>query len=201
MTIKFKILESYSKLKSNILKELEKLSSKIFRTKANRVSDYLKAKIYEEIYNCPEMESLRSDVLRADFGLNFDPTNSIAEAVASSVNIQILENGYNIDIQPITYFNLLSLPDSIIITENGDKLPWLDWLISYGDSVIIYNYEVMYKDGLGRSNMGVMVKSPGFFKVNPQYSGTSIDNFITRAISSPFFVSSVEYDISRILSR
>jgi hypothetical protein len=203
MSIRFKVLESFNKIKGNITKELADLSSRLFRSKSSKVSDYLRATVYEAVYNCTEMESVRSGQLKADFGLNFDPTAEIAGAVSSAVEIAVVNQnsatGYSINIQPLTYLNLLEIPSAVLITEKGDNLPWLEWLTTYGDSVIIYNYNVRYESGIGRSNMGIMVKSPSFFRVDGAYSGTYDDNFVTRAITSPLFVASIQDGISRIL--
>jgi|694.fasta_scaffold78890_7 hypothetical protein len=208
MTIRFRIKETFTKIKKNISSEITKLSSKLFQTNKNKVSGYLRTYIYEAVYNCPEMESVRDGILKADFGLNFDPTGDIANSVAQSVNIDVdtrnragnIVGGYNINVQPITYLNLLNLPTSIIITEKDEELPWLDWLLNYGDAAVVYNYRVLYKNNVGRSEMAIMVPSSRFFRVNEQFSGTMDNNFITRAISDPSFINNVRLSIDRALN-
>jgi len=207
MTIKFKVLESFKRIKNNITKQVADIANKFIKSNLPNVSQYIYNSVYTAIYNCPEMESVRTGILKADFGLDFDPTDAIADSIARSISVTIrksdinkgLVSGYLINIQPLTYLNLLSLPESVVITEKGERLPWLEWLTLYGDSIIIYDYGVFYKNNVGRSEMGIMVKSNRFFRVNPEYSGDGADNFITRSIGNPDFVTGLELGINNLL--
>lgn len=207
MTIKFRVLESFKKLKNNITKQVIDVANKFTKSNLPTVGQYVYNSIYSAIYNCPEMESVRTGILKADFGLDFDPTDAIADSIARSISVTIrksdinkgLVSGYLINVQPLSYLNLLSLPESVVITEKDERLPWLEWLTLYGDSVIIYDYGVKYKNNAGRSKMGIMIQSSRFFKVNEQYSGVASDNFITRAIGNPEFTSGLQSGITNLL--
>ena len=91
-----------------------------------------------------------------------------------------------INIQPSTYSNLLSLPVAQQALEIEARIPWLEWLLTAGDSIIIAHYGVEYGAGLGRSGGAHMVglkDAPfGPYKVNSAFSGNLNDNFITRSI-------------------
>lgn len=147
--------------------------------------------IFRAVYTSPEMESVRSGTLRFDFGLEQDITFDISSAVSRSISITFSNFKYQnhailgnaqVGVQPLDYFNLLEIPNSVIITELGVELPWLEWLLMYGDQVIIANYGVKYTDG-GRSGGAIMTSMNRPFRVDPEYSGTSSDNFISRALS------------------
>jgi hypothetical protein len=153
-----------------------------------RLRSVIKPIIVDAVYDSPEMISIRSGILRADFGLDFDPSMVIAWTVADSmrVNYSYPTNAvfsFSLSIQLGSYENLLSQSYSVVVTENGESLPWLQWLLLYGDKVINYDFGVFYNKGSGRSELGIMLPGQGLFSVNPMYSGTQRDNFITRAIS------------------
>ena len=66
--------------------------------------------------------------------------------------------------------------------ESGGSIPWLKWLLTAGDAIIIGDFGVDYEVGTGRTGGATMKKSEKPFKVNPLYSGDEVDNFVTRAI-------------------
>ena len=186
-----RIKESVEELMATIKNLLSDQATKRARKNQPRVRSLVKYELYNAIYECPEMESLRSGKLKYDFGLDSDPTMQIAEAVSGAFRMSYPKNagsefGFNIEIQPLSYLNVLDLPGSVQITEKGQELPWLDWLLTYGSTVmIIDNYGVKYGDH-GRSGGAVMIEGYNYgrgFMVDPQFAGTYADNFITRAIS------------------
>ena len=144
----------------------------------------------------PEIISLNSDgvngSLNAQFGLRpgqsaiviADIINAISESIfvhitpVSPVN---LSGGISFSIQPTDFKNLISLSSGIVATEKLQQLHWLDWLLTEGDRVIIAGYEYVPSDG-GRSGGGTM-KLGRSFRVEPSFSGTVDDNFVTRAFA------------------
>ena len=62
------------------------------------------------------------------------------------------------------------------------NIPWLDWLLTKGDQILISGFEFQPGSNLGRSRAGRMVESPmGNWRISPEFAGTKSDNFITRA--------------------
>ena len=98
--------------------------------------------------------------------------------------------------QPNDYSNLLSLSASKQIIEGG-AIPWLNWLLTLGDSIIIANFGVEYGP-FGRSGMARMTEKQRPFKVDSAYSGNITDNFITRSIQMN--KSSIEEAIVKVLT-
>lgn len=179
----------FSGFYNKVVGSLKNAGKTIFNKKRAQLINAIKPVVFDAIYDCPEMESIRSGKLRADFGLNFDPTKEIALAVSESVDLYYAFPlnaifNFRLNVQPISNDNLLSLPSSIVITEDGAEIPWLEWLLTYGDKAIIADFGVFYKDGVGRSEQAIMVKNIGPFTVDPRYSGVSGNNFITRALNS-----------------
>ena len=93
-----------------------------------------------------------------------------------------ISGGVSLYIQPRTYSNLLSLSSAYQVIEDGGSLPWLSWLLLEGDQILIANYGVKYKAGTGRSGRATMQKNATPFRVDPEYSGTIDNNFITKAL-------------------
>ncbi len=69
-----------------------------------------------------------------------------------------------------------------VITEKGESLDWISWLLTRGDDVVVADYHVV-PGNHGRSGDAVM-KQGDFFRVRPEYSGTIEDNAITRALKN-----------------
>jgi hypothetical protein len=178
-------------LKKDMMQAYVKDVNKLINKKLPKVKFTLADIIFNSVYFSPELDSVRGGTLKYDFGLSYDPTFEISSAVSRSIDVSFSTFKYRnnaiygnaqIGIQPIDYFNLLEIPGSVTITEKGVELPWLDWLLMYGDSIIIVNYGVKYTEG-GRSGGAIMTTENRPFRVDPKYSGTDSDNFITRALN------------------
>jgi predicted ribosome-associated RNA-binding protein Tma20 len=139
----------------------------------------------------PEILSLQSGSLKYDFGLNFDPTQEIIYAVANSTyvyfknfrfNKNSVTNVLSVYIQPEDFRNLLNSGSAQVITSDGVVIPWLYWLLTAGDAVVVTQYHVDYGSYNASRSGGAIMKPGGVFKVDSEFSGTVDDNFITRAI-------------------
>jgi len=193
--LSIKILESDKAIVSAINKALAKMLSGEMNKRASAVNSAIRPIIIKALSSSPEILSLGSGVLRFDFGLTGDPGPQIVDAIASTLRVKIdrpvgtnsgVKGGLRVELQPTDYANLLSLPVAMQTLEIEARIPWLEWLLTAGDTILIVNYGVQYGAGLGRSggaNMVSLKKAPiGPFKVNSAFSGTINDNFITRAV-------------------
>lgn len=87
--------------------------------------------------------------------------------------------------------------DAIFVTEKGDSLNWLRWLLIEGDKVIVRDYEIGI--GRGRTGYNIMIQNVSSqWRVPPQYAGTTTNNFITRSIRT--IHSDFERDLKRELN-
>lgn len=189
--LKIKLLDSNQKIEKSILAASEKEIKNIFRNAKPKVESAIKQLIVEALTICPEIASLKSGQLKYDFGLVVDPSEDIIYAVANSAHVifkdfrfnkKEVKNIFSVYIQSSDFNNLLSLAVANVITERGEVLPWMEWLLTAGDAIVILDYSVEY--GLNtssRTGNAIMVPG-GFFRVDPKYSGTTEDNFITRAL-------------------
>tara|TARA_B100001939_G_scaffold340069_1_gene347651 strand:- start:216 stop:836 length:621 start_codon:yes stop_codon:yes gene_type:complete len=189
-----RIVESNAKLRALMNKLLAKEGDKALKNASRRIKRRVQSVVLSAISTCDEIQELSNaqGVLRLDFGLDDDPTFAIIDAVVDSVFVQVkkitssgntFRGGLTIGIQPEGYANILSLPEGHQTLKDGGSLPWLSWLITRGDAIIIENYGVEYGSGFGRTGGAKMSKNKAPFRVNPQYAGDLQSNFITRALA------------------
>lgn len=186
-----KITTSNARFRALINKALAKEGEKALKGAASNIRKQVKEVVRRAIATCPEMRELSSGTLKFDFGLTEDPSAAIANSVANSTRVSVskitstggsFRGGVKITVQPSTFSNLLSLPVAQQAIESGGSIPWLKWLLTAGDAIIIGDFGVDYEVGTGRTGGATMKKSEKPFKVNPLYSGDEVDNFVTRAI-------------------
>ena len=186
-----KIVTSNARMRALINKALAKEGEKLLKKASSNIRGKVKEVVRRAIATCPEMRELSSGTLKFDFGLTEDPSSAIANSVANSTRVSVskitsrggsFRGGVKITVQPSTFSNLLSLSVAEQAIEMGGSIPWLRWLLTAGDAIIIGDFGVDYETGTGRSGGATMSKSEKPFKINPLYSGDEQDNFVTRAL-------------------
>jgi len=190
---KIKIVDSVQKIENNILRAFETDFKQSLRAAVPRIQSNVVELVKDKLRVCPEIISIRSGVLKFDFGIGDDVTEPLIAAIADSVyvyfrNIRINKKATNailsIYIQRSDFVNIIQNAYGVTITEKGENIPWLEWLLLGGDAVLLVGYRVSY--GLydeSRSGGAIMVPG-GFYKIPSEYSGTPADNFITRALEN-----------------
>ena len=174
---------------------INKALAKEGETFLKKASSNIRPKVMEVVRRaiavCPEIQELSGGSLKYDFGLTEDPSSAIINSVANSTRVSVskitsrggsFKGGVKIYVQPSTFSNLLLLSAGQQAIETGGSIPWLSWMLTSGDSVIIADFGVEYEAGTGRSGGATMDQSKKPFKVNPLYSGDESNNFITRAL-------------------
>jgi len=143
--------------------------------------------IQTALLTSPEISSLSTGgILAAEFGLTFNPTSQLVSAIVSSIDIKVEKathrslGGFSLLMQPSNFANLFSLSVAEQQIEDG-SIPWLQWLLTQGDTIIIANFGVEFGNH-GRTGEARMSKNFAPYKVNSAFSGTVDDNFITRAV-------------------
>jgi len=185
-----KIVESNRVISLEINKGLAKIFNKRIPRQARAIESQIKPLISSALSSSAEIQSLSSGELRIDFGLTQDPSAEIVSVITNCLSFKVpkavatassIRGGVLITLQPSGYDNLFSLSVATQITERGEVLPWLEWLLTLGQQVIIADFGVEYGP-TGRTGGGSMSQTAAPFKVNSKYAGTSDSNFITRTI-------------------
>lgn len=177
----------FQSIDKKILQALQQEAKAVIQKNYGKLRNAIKPIIIDSIYDCPEMESVRSGKLKYDFGIETDPTLIIAWSVADSMRLSYSYSpsyvfNFQITVQPINDNTLLSLPQSFVKLGDGGEIPWLEWLLKKGSKIIILDFGVLYKQA-GRTGGAIMVENISPFMVDPNYAGTDDDNFISRALS------------------
>lgn len=110
----------------------------------------------------------------------------LSSLILKHVKVRASGSGFDggIEIHAIksTFTEVLSSQLGTVYLKNG-ALPWLEWLLTEGDTIVIVGYDVAYGNfPNSRSGNAIMIKSATGFRVPPAHSGTIDDNWITRAI-------------------
>ena len=187
------ILETDDQIQRKILKAIAEETNKKISKNRNYVVNKLKGYVRSWLEMQPEINDLRQDGvgLNAQLGLQAGTgsfvASTIVDASVRSIETKVtkvnrnLKGGFVFNFQPKNLINLLSLPEARIITEKGVTLDWLKWLLTMGDTPIIFGYDFLPTPGQGRSGGGTMVGG-GMWRIQPKYSGTISNNFITRSL-------------------
>jgi len=191
MSISLKLIDSVAHIEKKMLRAIVGEANKGFLKSILKAKEPIKVIIRSALESSPEISSLNGGTLRADFGIPVgkDVTTPIVTSIAESITFTTqkfslrgnsISGGVTIGIQPDSFVNLLGLGNTEL--EKGGSIPWLQWLLTSGDSIIIADFGVDY--GLkGRSGMASMTVKRRPFKVDSSFSGTATDNFITRALT------------------
>lgn len=210
MSINLSIKNGNKDLSQQLVKHLALEIRDYFENVFNKIKSKLSSIIIEAIKNSPEYQSLLNGKLKAEFGLP-DSDNRINSILNFWENTSFefsnvmatgnkLKGKFSLNMIQSDFADVLSLSESIFTTEKGTDLNWLEWLLLFGDKVIIKDYEVeLGSNPRSRTGLAVMKKTlRGKWRVPPEYSGTINNNWITRSIDS--VSSEIENLINRSLS-
>lgn len=206
MSISIKLVDPLNKIEKDINNSIVQVINTIILKKTETITKSVKSIIPQWLKDQPEIQSLLSrnvGSLVGQFGIKNpqDAVGAIINSVVGATEVKFVKyrsnfkGGLELNFQPASFSNLLSLPEGHTVYEDGD-LHWLKWLLKLGDTAIVTNFQYNPVTGLGRSGLGNMIPG-GFFRVPPQFSGTDNNNFITRA----FIGSNQEKQLASILAK
>lgn len=175
--------------------ELNKVMGKVAREVQDRVSNNIK----RVFVNTNEYEALVNGPLDAHFGMApgeaIVKLDSIINTLADSVVVEVrrisvvggdFRGGLTVKAVNADFTDVLSLSSAQIPLPGGGHIPWLEWLLLKGDSIILANYNIQFGNyPKSRSGKAIMVKDDTrAWKVPIGVSGTVRDNWLTRAIEN-----------------
>ena len=108
--------------------------------------------------------------------VGYTPLKTTGNRITGGISVYILVADFS---------DILGLDVATITTEKGQKLPWLQWLLTQGGRIIIDDYSVKMKPGRGRSGQAIMVQNGNSWNVPRAHAGTIEDNWLTRALLDP----------------
>lgn len=196
-----------SSTRSAINSRMHLVAQDIRRDLQKTVEDLLK--------NSPEYKSLSGGMLMAEFGLdNPDPAlNDILTVIRNSIDVSVvpvmtigerLTGGINVTILRNAIKDIINLSSG---KYEGKlfNIPWLEWLLTQGDRIIIAGYHITYnitpaQNKASRSGVAVM-ESGGGWRVPPQFSGTEDNNWISRTFNPAVIKSYLDSIVEKHMRR
>lgn len=188
------LVESDAVIIKRILEALAPLVQQRIDRALPKIDADLKNVIRNAISSQQEYLSLTSSngQLRLEFGIA-DPglVDRAIDALVSTSITKInkvkavggrLTGGFSISFMPDNAVLSVSQQFSVI-TEKGTQLPWLQWLLFYGISSIVKDYDVVFEPNpRSRTGGAIMKPSSSAWRVPPEYAGVSGNNWITKAV-------------------
>lgn len=193
------------RISANIVETNDEINTMILEIMADHINDTLNIaipKITKEIKELvavslkeePEYQSLLSGRLRAEFGLSdTNMVDNIIDKLVSTIDVSRstisynkigLVGGFTITMMKSDDMNGIIFTDiASVISNDGQHLPWLQWLLLEGNKAIVKNFDVkMGSYSQSRSGMAIMVSSRDNWRVPSEFVGTISNNWTTRAI-------------------
>lgn len=196
MKFSLNLIESDSDIKNKILTEMKNHLQQAMIKSIPSIRQLVPSKIKDVLMTEPEYQSLINGKLKGEFGLSnaSQKVNEIIDIWINNVRIMIspvtisgssIKGGFKLDMIDSSYNDVLANDGAIVIDgTSGVVLPWLEWLLLYGNKIIVQNYEVQVgSNPRSRSGMAIMVPSKNNWRVPPEFAGTITSNWVTRALS------------------
>ena len=184
-----------SDFNSNIVKEITKKVKRESLAIKTNITDQLRKAVREALVLTPEYQSILRGKLKAELGIP-NSSSRIMAIIDTWINniVVTIKTGttpfllIDIGIVKGDYSDVLSLPEAQYTYKSRrsqGEIPWLRWLLLEGDKRIITRYEFSNNPKGSRTGMGIMIaKEKGVWQVPPEFSGTAVDNFATRALGN-----------------
>jgi hypothetical protein len=188
-------------IKKRILQELVRNLKVKIPAMRPKVETAVRGLIGKYIKLSPEYLSFAGGQLQQELGvLNpYGPLNDMISILANSVVVTMkpvyqrsgqVGGGFTVTAVPSTIYSQLEGMGQYT-SKNGFTIPWLQWLLTAGDKIIIKDYKVSFggrAKKLSRTGPIMRKSSDGWgigassSRISPEYSGTLSNNFVTRAM-------------------
>mgnify|MGYP004448138007 CR=1 FL=1 len=169
------------------------MSEKLNKSFGGKVAGTLRQQILDNVLEwlmeSPEIRAVAYGPLKGDFGIpkgqSVTEANNIIDAVLRTIHVEVvpfdnrLNGGLVIRIQPADFKNIFARIKPVM-TEKGEQLDWIRWLLERGDDIVIAKYHVVPSSSTRSRSGDALMKDGGMFRVRPEYSGTLDNNAITR---------------------
>lgn len=151
--------------------------------------------INSSVKNSKEYLAMTTGRLFGEFGEPniISAIEDVIKAINDNVEIKVqpfrlngksIQGSFEVGVLKLDYSDVLNLPSISFISEGGFNIEWLRWLLFEGDTKIISTHSFVMSSSVirySRTGTGIMKKGVGW-GVPSIYSGTSGDNWLTRAL-------------------
>lgn len=179
----------------DIIKALQEETNSILSRASTHIKLKIRKMIQYRITNSPEYKSLvNHGQLQGELGLP-NPKQAMDDILniwIKSIRITLrpakttgndIKAFLDIDMIDGTFQDVLGSPSASFTTDSGQDIPWLEWLLTAGDAVLVRGYDIVFNSKYSRTGLNIMLKSiTANWRMPPEFSGTVNDNFVTRAL-------------------
>jgi len=195
MTFSLSLLDSDSNIRLSILESMKQILDKALIRTLSSIEPKTRVLLRSALRNEPEYYSLISGDLRKEFGIeNVSNVDIAIDNMVNAMNFIVdkprssnvgISGGIKIEIIPTNLAGIIDDQSAYVVDNiRGYSLPWLEWLLTKGSSIIIRGFDVKYgANPRSRSGDAIMISSQSNWRVPSQFSGTLSNNWITRALS------------------
>jgi hypothetical protein len=192
-------LTQKGQLRDGVRKEVAKKIKSSYLRVQGAINDAARDLVKRQLMASSVTQSILSGKLRSDFGLSPSTASSAVKEIVDYVsdNVRVVFKAAKGDSMGFLTLELLPMGvDKLSAISagsytsggkfGGGEVSWLDWLLTRGTQVVIGDFWV-FEDPKGRTRGGsVMQKNTQGrtgFRIEPGFSGTENDNFVTRALA------------------
>jgi hypothetical protein len=194
------VKDSPDRISNNILQECKKHMDSAIKASTNAVFLKTQQLVSGLIRACPEYSSIIDGSIRDIFLLDSPTTvmNDVIKTITDNIKVDVrttriyagaLTGGFEVKILSKDYRDILNVNGTSFSTANGLYIPWMDWLLTGGDAVFIPGGELLRI----RNGSVIVVGSKTGLRILPSETGTSTNNFLTRAMAN------IESDLTNIV--
>jgi len=189
------IVESNQEINKNILLALLPELLRFMNDAIVKIKQELPSIIKMVITNTAEYNSILNGQLKYELGIpdsdtklsglldiwsknivyNYEKPRISGNTIKSSFSA----NTIRVDFSDVLYTDYALVVDSV----RGYSLPWLEWLLLDGNTIIVPKHSVQFgSNKFSRTGNAVMIESKKSWKISSEYAGTINNNWITRAL-------------------
>jgi hypothetical protein len=168
--------------------------------------------IRKQLSASPEIHAFISGKLRFAFGITEEEALAVAQKLIDTtiedlkidLPHQTVRGSLTLLLMlvPRDYSKILSIKEGHFTSVNKDGvehlIPWLEWLLLRGHTQVVKAYHVEYvtrPNPRSRSGGAFMVEGGNYSIIPSMYTGTPLDNFITRALDGIGAILNKEVDL------
>lgn len=195
MQFKIRLKESVNDINKGILKKFHKDIKVEFHNAITKIKRQLPVMVSDIVKGADEYRDLVSGNLRYELGIP-DPEPRIAtfidlwikgiryEVKPPKIKGNTMVGSFSASLFKVDFSEVVNTPEAKVYDAlRGYELPWLRWLVFYGNIPIVSNHQVdMIQSPRSRTGRALMVGSNRSWSVPASVAGTMADNWITRSI-------------------
>jgi hypothetical protein len=196
MRIELNITNSEKEIENAILSSIKDAVQDIFKLSIPSIKKSISTRVYNALTSEPEYQSLVSGKLQYEFGIpsSAQKVNHIIHIWSDNIVIETIPvklagssivGGFSLGMINSDYSDVLSDDSATVVdSKTGSILPWLEWLLLYGNRIIVSNYEVKVGPSpYSRTGLAIMKPSKKDWRVPAEFAGTKENNWVTRALN------------------